>query len=150
VKIRGSVALKIARALDAKVKVPGVVGLARDRAETRLLGAGLNVGKVTVEFKEGETANTVLRQIPAAGAEVDSGAKVDLVVADESKDFVKVPVILRKSLEDAKTLLAAAGLTLGTVTKGTRYFQEIVIRQTPYPNKHVRRGSAVDVVITEK
>ncbi|MHC4598132.1 MAG: PASTA domain-containing protein [Planctomycetota bacterium] len=149
-KTRVSVALVVAVKPETVAKVPGLVGLARARAEELLKEAGLALGNVTTEERENEAVGTVLRQTPEAGLEVPPGTKVDLVVAEEPADMVKVPIILRLSLEDAQKALEKAGLRLGTVTQGKRFMKEIVVRQFPYPNKKVRKGTKVDVTVTKR
>jgi beta-lactam-binding protein with PASTA domain len=150
VKAKGPVDLVVSKSPGGLVAVPGLAGLPLAQAEARLKEAGLALGTVERKVKEGEKADTVIAQSLAPGEEVKPGTAVNLVVALEGGESVKVPVVLRKSAEEAAQILQAAGLRVGKVTKGPRYMKEIVIRQSPYPNAKVPRGSEVDLVVTTK
>jgi len=147
---KGTIALTVAREPGTKVKIPGLLGLPRERAEALLKEAGLVTGAVFDEPHEDEKKGTVLKQTPEAGTEVDPGTRVDLVVASEPLDLVKVPVVLRKTVEEARILLEKAGLKLGKVTVGKKYMTELVIKQSPLPNKKVPKGTAIDVTVTKR
>jgi beta-lactam-binding protein with PASTA domain len=86
----------------------------------------------------------------AKGSKVRPGTVVNLIVSKGFVEKVKTPVVLRKSLAEAREILAAAGLKLGNVTKTTKYEKEIILKQDPPPFKMVIRGSAVDVEVTAK
>jgi beta-lactam-binding protein with PASTA domain len=150
VKERGPVALVVSKTPSDTAKVPGVTGLPLEQAGAALKEAGFVLGTVERKVKAGEKAETVIAQDPAPGAEAKPGTAVNLTVALEAGEMVKVPVLLRKSAEEAAQILQQAGLRLGKVEKGPRYQKEIVIRQKPYPNAKVPRGSEVDLVVTTK
>lgn len=150
VKERGAVDMVLSRKAGQKANVPGLVGLPREGAEALLKESGLVLGTVTAEYREGEQPGMVLRQTPEAGAEVEPGSAVDLLVAGEPADLVRVPIVLRMSLEEAQAALQRAGLKLGTVEKGKKFMKEIVVKQLPYPFRKVPRGTAVTLTVTER
>ncbi len=150
VKERGSVNLVLGKKAEETVLVPGLKGLPRARAETVLLDAGLMVGTVKESFRTDEETGTVLEQDPEAGTRVRSGTAVNLTVARKAGDLVKVPVILLMTLDEARRALEEVGLALGVVEEGKTYMKEIVVRQEPYPNKRVPKGTAVDVIVTTR
>lgn len=67
-----------------KVSVPDVKGVPVDRARTIIEGSSLSVGG-TSEQESTQAAGTVVSQSPAAGAEVDAGSSVRLVVSSGKK-----------------------------------------------------------------
>jgi serine/threonine-protein kinase len=63
-----------------QVSVPGVLGLSRGEAARALRGAGLSPSVSERATEDPEEDGVVLQQSPGAGAEVDSGATVTLIV----------------------------------------------------------------------
>lgn len=65
----------------ARVKVPGVVGLTQQSAESQLLGAGL---QVKVEFEpKADRVDRVFEQNPSDGTEVDAGSTITIKVGTQ-------------------------------------------------------------------
>ncbi len=62
--------------------MPEVMGLSLVEAEQRISGTGLHIGKITVVSEPGALHGTVLGQTPLHGARVESGAPIDLQVAE--------------------------------------------------------------------
>jgi eukaryotic-like serine/threonine-protein kinase len=75
-----------------QVDVPDVVGTGEDRATARLTAAGLTVSRqerpVTDESQDG----VVIEQRPGAGAQVDQGAQVVIVIGVLEQDDTLEPV----------------------------------------------------------
>jgi serine/threonine-protein kinase len=137
------------------VKVPPVAGLSERAARLALEETNLKVGvrKEEVYDREAPTG-TVLRTIPPAGAEVAEGSEIILVVSRGPEPRpVLVPNLIGRSLEEAKTELERAGLSLGQVLQAKKesyeYFAGIVIDQDPKPNVAVLAGEAVRVTISK-
>jgi beta-lactam-binding protein with PASTA domain len=149
-KSRGAVNLVVAVKPEKMVKLPALLGLQRARAEEVIQAAGLRLGAVKTEIRPDDEEGIVVKQDPAAGTEVLPGSIVDLVVSKQPADMVRVPVILRLTLDEAKKALEDAGLVLGKVTKGKKHMKEIVVRQFPYPRKKVVKGTKIDVTVTVK
>jgi eukaryotic-like serine/threonine-protein kinase len=66
---------------EAAYVMPGLEGLPEAEAEQRVSEAGLKVDKVTPLPLTGKPAGTVTSQLPPRGARVESGAMVELQVA---------------------------------------------------------------------
>src|SRR5262249_4350117 len=96
------------------VTVPNVVGLTQAAASTALVNAGLVVGTVTQQSSTTVPAGSVISQLPAAGAQADSGSAVDLVVSSGPPQ-VAVPNVVGLTQTAATTAITNAGLVVGTI-----------------------------------
>lgn len=121
------------------VDVPDVIGLTVADARDALAEVRLEVGAVS------GTGDRVADQSPAPGSKALPGAVVDLTVRSEVPSTVVVPDLVGRSVTDLPTILAGAGLELGTVTGEGR----TVRRQTPAPGDRVLAGSVVNVSVQE-
>ena len=67
--------------------IDNLMGMDLETAQFNIIGSGLQVGEITYESAPDKAPNTVLRQIPPAGAKVQTGETVDLWVVkfDPSK-----------------------------------------------------------------
>lgn len=63
-------------------EAPNLMGLDLEDAEFAAKASGLKMGTIIYEKAEGKTPNTVLRQVPPAGAKVRIGEVVDLWVVE--------------------------------------------------------------------
>jgi beta-lactam-binding protein with PASTA domain/tRNA A-37 threonylcarbamoyl transferase component Bud32 len=98
-------------ATTAKVKVPTLVGLTVDAAKQALTDKKLEVGDITPRPVTDQTQiDKVLESTPAAGAELDEGAKVALVVG-AAPDAVTVPNVVGLAEDQARAALKQAGFT---------------------------------------
>ncbi len=131
-----------------QVNVPNVVGLAQATAESDITGADLTVGTVTFQNDELVPAGDVISQNPAAGALVDTGSSVDLVVSYGPQPTVPDVVGLAQSA--AQSAITGASLTLGVVT--TTFSPTVpagdVISQSPAAGLSVDTGLSVDLVVS--
>jgi len=132
------------------VTVPDVVGMTQSGAEEEIISSGLTLGTVTEENSDSVDTGRVIRQQPAAGASVNPGDTVNLVVSRGVETDTEVPNVVDMPLSDAEVVLDAVGLTVGTVTEG--YSDSVpldhVISQEPLPGANVARGSAVQFVVS--
>ncbi|MCW3056422.1 MAG: pknB [Solirubrobacterales bacterium] len=130
------------------VRVPDVVGQPRSAAEAALTGAGLAVGTVTQRVSSTETPGTVLAQSPAAGGSAHAGDKVNLTVAQASKEAA-VPNVVGKSEALAAAALGEAGFTPKTVPANTTDQAQVgvILRQSPAAGTHARKGSSVTIAV---
>ena len=65
----------------SSVSVPNVTGLTQAAAQSAIVNAGLTVGSVTSGYSDIVASGSVVSQNPAAGASVDEGSAVNLVVS---------------------------------------------------------------------
>ncbi len=141
------VTLQVSRGPE-QVEVPDVVGQAEDDARDALQDAGLSVGEVTEEESSDEEPGTVLEQDPAAGAAVDRGANVNLVIAAAPPD-VEVPDVLDLPEEEAITELEEAGFEARVRDQDvTDPAQEgVVLDQAPDPGEERPEGATIRISI---
>ncbi|MBT2413832.1 Stk1 family PASTA domain-containing Ser/Thr kinase [Streptomyces sp. ISL-12] len=131
-----------------KVEVPDVEGQSYSDAEAALEEAGFEVEQKTEESTE--TPDTVISQDPAGGTSKAKGSTVTLTVAKETAQ-VTVPDITGKTPDEAKSVLEAKGLVLGSQTTEESSAQEEgkIFEQSLAPGTDVDRGSTVTVKIAK-
>lgn len=125
-------------------------GSAQADVETALKKLGLDY-KVTSVASNTVEKGIVIRTDPPAKTEVTAGKDVVYVYVSSGKDIQKVavPNVAGRTLEDAKTMITDAGLTVGTVkqqasdqTAGT------VIETDPLNGVKVDAGSTVNLFVS--
>ncbi len=132
----------------AQVSVPTVTGQSEAEAKASLRAAGLEPGTVTKREAAGSEPGTVLSQSPAAGAAVDKGTQVDLVVVRTPQE-VTVPRVVGRKEELAEGELVGAGFKPKTVTRAVSKPEEagIVLQQSPAGGAKAKRGAAVTITV---
>ncbi|MGP2439985.1 Stk1 family PASTA domain-containing Ser/Thr kinase [Streptomyces sp. JW3] len=132
-----------------KVEVPDVEGKSYSDAEAALKEAGFEVEQKTEESSE--EPDTVLSQNPEAGTSKTKGSTVTLTVAKETSQ-VTVPDVTGKTPDEAKSLLEAQGLSLGSQSTEESSAQDEgkIFEQSLSPGSSADRGSTVDVKIAKK
>ncbi len=141
-----SVALQ-ASAGPQTVKVPNVVSMLVDDAQTALKKLGLTLQSNIVPSVD-IPAKTVIDQDPVGGSDVRPGSTVTVDIS-AGPNAVTVPNVVGGSSDDARGKLEQAGLALGTVayaavadtSPGT------VVGQHPDANSQAPQGTAVDIVV---
>jgi serine/threonine-protein kinase len=130
------------------VHAPDVVGQSLSSAEATLANAGLSVGTVTQKVSSAQPPGTVLSQSPATGTSVHAGDKVNLTVAQASKEAV-VPNVVGKSEALAAAALGEAGFTPKTSSATTTDPAQVekVLKQSPAAGAHARKGSSVTIAV---
>jgi serine/threonine-protein kinase len=141
-----TVTLVVSRGKE-KIAVPDVVGETREAAERTLQDAGLQVS-VSEEESEDEDPGTVLRQDPAAGAQLARGKTVSLVVAKAPADAA-VPGVIDATEEDAVQALEDAGFRVRVERTPVETPDEdgFVIEQDPAPDTPRPKGSTVTITV---
>jgi serine/threonine-protein kinase len=129
-----------------QVTVPEVVGLTAEEAESRLADEGLvAVIRGVVDLAP---VGQVLRQDPGPGREVDDGSEVVLEVST-GPEQANVPDVVGATEEEARFTLAAAGFTVGEVTRQQDEADEgTVLRQDPPAEARVDAGTGVALVVS--
>ncbi len=135
----------------ARVQVPGVVGLLRESAESRLTADGFDVTVRTEESSQPK--DEVVSQSPSAGTSTERGASVTITVSSgppptPKEDKVSVPSVTGQSASAAAAALRAAGFSVSTQEKETEDESEDgkVISQRPAGGE-AERGSTVTIVV---
>jgi beta-lactam-binding protein with PASTA domain len=143
VKPGTSVGLVVAR---GTVRVPDLAGRTPAEAATLLRQANLSRGAVDSLASE-RPVGTVVRQAPAAGAEVAPGSTVALTLAQAR--LVAVPNVVGGSAAEAARALAAAGLRAGSVDSvRNTAAAATVVRQSIAAGTRVRPGTALDLAVS--
>ena len=126
-----------------KINVPGITGKTVEEATSEIEEMGL---RITVKG-EGET---VLRQIPAEGAELSGGSLV-IAYTEEAADSeadITVPSVSGKSYSQSKSILEKAGLSIAIEGNiGPEELEEgsLAVSQNPAAGTVVQNGSTVYV-----
>ncbi len=99
--------------------------------------------------QEGYVKNTD----PAAGTQVVEGGSTVIKVyvsTGTSGEQIAVPPVIDQTLDDAKTAIIAAGLTVGEVTTrdDSGKAKDTVLETSPLPGVKVAKGSAVKLVVS--
>jgi serine/threonine-protein kinase len=127
-------------------KVPVLVGSQRRLAVQQIRGRGL-VPSVSEE-EDSSPAGEVISQSPSAGAEVEPGSTVAIVVS-AGKQQAKVPNVIGKLRAEAVQALRDAGLDPTVEEEETEVPAQIgrAIDQFPPPGSELEPGAAVTVVV---
>ncbi len=131
------------------VSVPHVLGLTQRQAAILIERSWLEVDTVLLVSDSDVASGRVIELHPDAGSALPRGGKVVLTVS-RGVQKVRVPSVIDKSLEEASTLLAEAGLELGEIFyKFNRYLPpDRVIDQQPLERTPVERGIRVNLVLS--
>ena len=126
--------------------VPYVTDISEANAVTAIESVGL-AARISHAYSDAVPADTVISQGITAGASINMGTAVPLVVS-RGPEFVPVPHVTGMALADAEAAITAAGLTVGLVDE--RYDNTIpagtVISQHPSGGTMIVPGSPVDLV----
>jgi beta-lactam-binding protein with PASTA domain len=124
------------------VTVPNVGGVTEDAATAAIARANLTVGTVTATGK-------VISQDPATGSSVKQGSSVNLVISLGPR-MVTVPNVEGLAQAAATAAMAAANLTVGTITQQTSntVASGNVVSQDQPSGSSVAEGSPVNLVIS--
>lgn len=76
---------------EQNLEIPNLLGMDLEDAEFVAKGSGLQIGEITYEKSTEKTPNTILRQIPPAGAQVRVGEVVDLWVVEFDENNIPQP-----------------------------------------------------------
>jgi eukaryotic-like serine/threonine-protein kinase len=132
-----------------QVAVPDVVGLPQGDARTALTDQGLKVA-TTQRASASAQAGDVLSQSPAAGAKVDPGATVTLVIA-QAPPQVAVPDLTGKTSAQAVDALSKAGFQPRESTRPVtdQSQNDRVLSQSPAPGAKIAQGAPVRIFVGE-
>ncbi|MFE9685257.1 Stk1 family PASTA domain-containing Ser/Thr kinase [Streptomyces sp. NPDC002701] len=148
IRANDSVTLTVSKGPDI-VRVPDLGGFALDKARERLRDEGLEAGMVTKAFSDEVTAGYVISTKPGAGTERRGGSAIALVVSKGSP--VDVPDVLGDDLDDARTELEEAGLTVEVAAERVTSEHDAgqVAAQTPESGREAARGDTVTLTVSK-
>jgi serine/threonine-protein kinase len=128
--------------------VPNVTGLTQEAALARLQADGF---LVSTTFEASDTADpgTVVRTDPPGGEDAEVGSVIEVVISSGSEEF-PVPPVVGGTLDDARTAIEDAGLTVGTIEmRADADFEEnTVMEQDPSAGVEVGTGTPVNLVVS--
>ena len=127
-------------------RVPAVVGLRQADAVDRLRADGYPAD--TRRAVNASQAGKVLRQVPSAGAGLEPGNTVVIVVA-RRPNTVDVPRVVGLDVADAFERVQAAGLRARSVEVFARQAKGRVVRQRPPAGAEARRGATVILSVSK-
>lgn len=118
-------------------------------AAEQLESMGFEVSTSTAHHDE-VPEGLVLDTIPAGGTELRRGDAVTLITS-LGPELFQVPEVTGMSVDEARTALEEAGLSLGEVNEeySDSVAQDVLIRQSEEPGTELRAGAGVDVVVSQ-
>jgi beta-lactam-binding protein with PASTA domain len=136
-RLADSAVFTVTRPVRVPILVPEVVQLSLEEARQKLAAAHLNLGRVS------GTGDSVCRQNPAAGTEVQAGSLIDVALGCVEPALVLVPNLVDEPVDQARSDLTSAGLQLAGVSGAG----DIVRSQSPAAGAQVPRGTQVSVAV---
>lgn len=132
-----------------EVVVPDVNGMPLEMAKQKIESAGLQVREAGKIFEIKFTEGSVVSQRPEGGRRAKAGRVVNLMVSSGKKK-VPTPNLLGRSIAQAETVLAAAGLKLGEVKReGNKNAADgTILAQEPLPGEEADASRGVDLIIS--
>jgi serine/threonine-protein kinase len=129
-------------------KVPSVLGMNYDEAAKRLTGAGFRVETREQRYHESAPQNTILAQMPPAGAREPRGATIALDISRGPR-FGQVPDIVGLPIAQVDRLLKGEGISRGIVTdSASDEPRGQVLASDPAPGTRVALPAAVALTIS--
>jgi beta-lactam-binding protein with PASTA domain/predicted Ser/Thr protein kinase len=135
-------------AIPHYTRVPDVIGLSAQQAETRLRDAGLGVRTGPGEYSTSVPTGSIIRTTPGPRTKMRKGRAVVLTPSLGPR-LIAVPDVGGRGEDGAARLLTEAGFEV----KVERAFDENVprgdvIRQDPGPAQQIQEGSTVTIVVS--
>jgi tetratricopeptide (TPR) repeat protein len=134
-----------------KAVVPDLSGQAVYQANNTLASEGLRL-RVQKELPSDTVPEgQIIGQSPGAGREVQSGTSVSVTVSSGFSTS-KVPDLRGKHPDEARNILDAAGLRLGTVGKvpSDEVAENKIVKHYPTAGSKVKQGTSVRVTVADK
>lgn len=133
-----------------EIEVPDVTNLSLEEATAKLQEAGLKIEEGEAEVSEDVDEGLIIRQEPDAKEFVKKNRKIKVFLSlGKEEGDIEVPDVENKTLEVAKALLEAEGLTYKEVEE---YSETVaigsVIRQTPKAKTKVTEGFLITLTVS--
>jgi len=145
-------AIKVVVSMGPRMEVvPDLRNATLREAELSLKGAGLNVGRVSRVFTNGDFSNRVLETYPAHGSRVMKGGVVDilLLVGNKPRKFM-MPDLVGMDLPFAREMLEKKGFTISRVVTELRKdeYPDKILSQSPKPGEIIEEGGSIEIVVS--
>ncbi|ROT31267.1 Stk1 family PASTA domain-containing Ser/Thr kinase [Micromonospora sp. HM5-17] len=128
--------------------VPDVVGKTLDLAQLDLEEAGLKVKRGPDRYDDNLEKGVVVAVDPEVGTEVKPGDTITVIVS-KGKAPITVPVLIGKSLAEARTALQQLNLEIVVEYKESDRPKDEVLAQNPPDGAGVEPGAKVTVEVSE-
>jgi beta-lactam-binding protein with PASTA domain/predicted Ser/Thr protein kinase len=126
--------------------VPDLAGQPRSRALKALRDAGFEV-RERREASDTVTTNRVISTTPGGGTLAQRGSEVTVVVST-GRERVEVPDVVGQDIEDARSALEAAGLSVDVTKEEDEQAEPgTVLSQDPAGGASARKGSTVTLAV---
>lgn len=137
------------------IAVPDFIGSKVDDTLKRITDLSL-VYNIVYDASD-EEVGTVIRQTPLAGTHVNEGDVVTIHISNGSDiaatetTKVKTPSLQMQSLDDAKAMISANGLSVGSITymESDAVAEGKIIKQKPDAGTVVNSGTLVSLVVSK-
>jgi serine/threonine-protein kinase len=150
---KGSTVQVVLSAGQVILKVPDVINMTLESAETLLANNNFLTGLVTEEYSDTVPQGQIISQEPLALTDMPKGSPVNIVISKGPElQISKVPNLLSLSETEARSLLESVKLVLGSVTKqptGDKKLDGSIKSQEIPENTEVKQGSKVNVTVYE-
>lgn len=136
-----------------EIAVPNLAKMSTEQAEEVLDDADLDyVILDTVDFNPDFPKHSVVQQDPAAGEKVKSDRKIYLKINSGGFSMIRMPELVEKTLRNAESTLASAGLTLGSITYKPYIGKDMVLEvksngKIIKAGEKILKGSKIDLVL---
>ena len=131
------------------VKIPDVTGLTVEKAEEKLLNAGLEINvKTKEESSEDVKEGRVVKTEPSKNRTVKEGQKITLIVSTGTAK-IKIEDYTGKNAMEVKGALELLGLNVTVEkkkveeTEGIEYDADLVIEQSVIKGKKLKKGDSI-------
>ena len=138
---------------EGKIKVPNFAEMNLDSVKKTLKNLGLELGNVDEEYSDSVPRGEVISQSPNANESVDKGSKVNVTISkgkEIKSETINIPDVSGKSVEEAKSILANAGVGVNPV-KGEAAKSEgeagKVYSQSQSGSLTIKQGEKVTITI---
>ncbi len=145
------------------VRVPELTGRSSTDAQLLVRKRGLTIGRVDT-LESLNPRGTVVRQNLTPNTEVPKGTSIIIAIStgptqeeellieelpENAEEITKIPNLFGKSFNEAKRILDENNLVVGKISKlsSEDLLPNTVMDQHPAPDKTVRKGSSVDLVL---
>ncbi|MBQ9890247.1 MAG: Stk1 family PASTA domain-containing Ser/Thr kinase [Firmicutes bacterium] len=152
VKVGHIIKVNVSRG-DSEDGVPTLAGKTQEDAQHTLEGLGFVLGEVSGAYSSTVERGRIISQEPAAGAKLEKGGKVDIVISlgpDESSELIVVPRLTGKTLEDAQKAIEEAGLVLEKTTEqeSSSVDKGYIISQSIAAGSQVEKETKISLVVS--
>ncbi|MCX6826269.1 MAG: PASTA domain-containing protein [candidate division Zixibacteria bacterium] len=151
-RVKSGRTIKVALSIDEKsVVVPQLGGFSMRQAKLSIEAAGLIMGEVSWTYSDSLPESVVVFSYPTSGVEVMAGAPVNLVVnRGRLESVVYMPMLVGKTLSEARAMIEALGLKIGRVTRvrNENYLPETILEQSVDETIEIKPGEEIDLKVS--